>query len=170
MKSAYDAVTYLINKGYKKIAHFAGPQSLDIFRKRWKGYKKAILNAGLPYKENLVIFGGVTEKDGYVALDKLFQQEIIPDAIFTIDDVAIGAYKKIKEMGLKIPDDIAVVGFSNARISSIVHPALTTVSQPSYEMGIKASEILIGLIQKGKNSAKPITVTLKTEFLIREST
>lgn len=170
LKSASDAVKYLINRGHKKIAHIAGPQILNIYEKRLDGYKQALHYAGIPFNEDLIVFGDVHEKDGYKALNTLFLKNIFPDAVFTINDnVAIGAFQRIKEEGLRIPEDIAVIGFSNTKISSVVRPSLTTISQPSFDMGKKAIEILIGLIEKGNNEVEPQTITLDTELIFRES-
>ena len=170
-KSAFNAVDYLIKKGRKRIAHLGGPQILSIYRKRLEGYMQALKNAGLTYKEEFVLFGDVHEKDGYKALDILFKKGLIPDAVFTInDDVAIGALQRIKEEGLKIPEDIAIIGFSNTKISSVVNPSITTVNQPSFEMGKKASDILIELIEINNRMIEPKTIVLKTELIVREST
>lgn len=170
LNSAFNAVNYLINKGHKKIAHLAGPQTLNIYKKRLEGYKNALLNSGLPFLEDYVLFGDVHEKDGYKALDCLFKKRLIPDAVFTInDDVAIGALQRIKEEGFSIPEDIALIGFSNTKISSVVHPSITTINQPSFDMGKKATEILIELIEKRNRIFDPKTIVLNTELVIRES-
>ena len=169
-KSAFNAVSYLINKGHKKIAHLAGPQILDIYKKRLDGYKQALKHAALPLRDEFVLFGDIHETDGYKALDQLFKKHLLPDAVFTInDDVALGALQRIKEEGLRIPEDIAVIGFSNTRISSVVHPSITTVNQPSFEMGKKATDILIDLIEKRNKEVNPKTIILKTELIPRDS-
>ena len=93
------------------------------------------------------------------------------DAIFAVNDpVAIGAFQRIKEAGLKIPDDIGIVGFSNNKITSLVEPPITTVDQPSFEMGKKATEILIGLIEGEKKNTRAKTITLDAKLIIRGST
>jgi LacI family transcriptional regulator len=168
--SAYRAVNYLIQKGYKKIAHIGGPQSLDIYKKRLSGYMQALADNGMVVNEELVPIGNVYEQDGYEAVSKFIQTNNIPDAIFTInDDVALGAINKLKEEKLRIPEDVAVIGFSNTRISSIAHPSITTVEQPSLEMGKKAAEILIQLIENKEQFENNTTIILDTELIIRES-
>jgi DNA-binding LacI/PurR family transcriptional regulator len=171
-KSAGDAVSYLINKGYKKIAHFAGPKSLEICKRRRNGYINALKKAGLTVSKELVLYGGLHESDGYKLMDKLLKENIKPDAIFAVNDpVAIGAFQRIKEAGLKIPGDIGIVGFSNNKITSLVDPGITTIDQPSFEMGRKAAEILIEMIENGKGSMKkPKKIVLDAGLVIRNST
>jgi len=102
-------------------------------------------------------------------MDCMLKQNVIPDAIFAVNDpVAIGAFQRIKEAGLKIPGDIAIIGFSNNKITALVDPPLTTVNQPSFEMGKKAAEILIDSIENGITDPK--TFVLDTELIIRGST
>ena len=167
--SAYDAVNYLVQKGYKRIAHFTGTKNLNICQKRLNGYKRALKKAGLPVDNKLICYGGLHEQDGYNAMDTLLKKKEMPDAVFAVNDpVAIGAFQRIKEAGLKIPDNIAIVGFSNNKITSLLEPKLTTVDQPSFDMGKKAAELLIRQIENKKNS-EPETVILKANLIIRES-
>jgi DNA-binding LacI/PurR family transcriptional regulator len=168
-KSAFDAVTFLINKGYKKIAHFAGPRGVGVYEKRLKGYVDAIKENNIPFVDGLLLHAGLDIKDGYNAMDSLFKSKLFPDAIFTVNDpVALGACKRIKEAGLKIPGDIAAVGFSNNVITTIVDPPLTTVDQFPFEMGRKAAELLIQTIEN--NLMKPRTIIMDTKLVVREST
>jgi DNA-binding LacI/PurR family transcriptional regulator len=168
-KSAFEAVTYLIGRGYRKIAHFAGPKELDICKKRLRGYVEALQQAHFPVLNEFVRYGGLHEQDGYNSLDYLLQHNMVPDAIFSVNDpVAIGAFQRIKEAGLKIPGDIALIGFSNNKITSLIDPQLTTVDQPSFEMGKKAAGLLISAIED--NVSEPTTVVLDAKLIIREST
>jgi DNA-binding LacI/PurR family transcriptional regulator len=168
-KSAFDAVTFLAGRGYKKIAHFAGPRELEMCKLRLNGYMEALKHAGLPALSNLICFGGLHEQDGYSSLSVLLQRNELPDAILGINDpVAIGAYQKIKESGLKIPGDVALVGFSNNKITSLIDPPMTTVEQPSFDMGKRAAELLIDEIEG--RLCKPVTVVLDGKLIIREST
>ena len=170
-KSAYAAVTHLIERGHKRIAHFSGPKTLAICKQRLKGYKDALKKANLPLLDELIRYGGLHEDNGYESMDTLLKENIIPDAIFAVNDpVAIGAFQRIKEAGLKIPKDIAIVGFSNNKITALVDPPLTTVNQPSFDMGKKATEILIEMIVKEKSNTQRKTVVLDAELVIRGST
>jgi DNA-binding LacI/PurR family transcriptional regulator len=168
-KSAFDAVTYLIERGYKKIAHFAGPKELGICSKRRNGYVDALKKKGLPCLTEFIRYGGLHEQDGYTSMNYLIESNTIPDAIFAVNDpVAIGAYQRIREAKLKIPDDIAILGFSNNKITSMVDPQMTTVDQPSFEMGRKAAEILINTVENGLT--EPENLVLDANLIIRDST
>ncbi len=170
-KSAFNAVSHLIERGRKKIAHFAGPKELKICEQRLKGYKNALKKAKIPLLKELIRYGDLHEDNGYKSMDLLLKEKIIPDAIFAVNDpVAIGAYQRIKEAGLKIPKDIAIVGFSNNKITALVDPPLTTIDQPSFDMGKKAIEILIGMIENKKNNGEIKTVVLDTKLVVRGST
>jgi LacI family transcriptional regulator len=169
--SALSAVKYLLDNGYKKIAHFAGPKELDICKKRLSGYKSALENAGLNLNNNYILYGGLHESDGYKSMDELISKNLIPDAIFCVNDpVAIGAFQRIKEAGLKIPQDVGIVGFSNNKITSLVDPQITTVDQPSFEMGKKAAELLIEMIESPSKMKTPKTIVLNTKLIVRGST
>jgi LacI family transcriptional regulator len=169
--SAYKAVQHLIERGYKRIAHFAGSKELDICKKRLNGYKSALLNADLPILNEFILYGGLHESDGYDSMEMLLKNNTIPDAIFCVNDpVAIGAFQRIKEANLKIPQDIGIVGFSNNKITSLVDPQITTVDQPSFEMGKKAAEILISIIEDSSKKNEPKTVVLDTNLIVRGST
>jgi LacI family transcriptional regulator len=113
----------------------------------------------------------MSEEDGYKSMDGLIREKNLPDAILAVNDpVAIGAFQRIKEEGLNIPNDIGLVGFSNNRITSLVDPPLTTVNQPFYDMGKKSAEILIRIIRDGIESVGTSTFTLEAELIIRGST
>jgi DNA-binding LacI/PurR family transcriptional regulator len=167
-KSAFDAVAYLVQKGYKKIAHLAGTQELGICRQRLNGYLDALHANNIPVRDELVRYGGLHEENGYSSMYDLFREDLIPDAVFAVNDpVAIGAFQRIKEVGLKIPDDIAIIGFSNNKITSLIDPQLTTVDQPSFEMGKTAAQILIDEIEM--RTTEPKTVVLNAKLVIRGS-
>jgi len=169
-KSAYNAVSYLIDKGYKRIAHFAGPETLEICSLRQSGYFEACRDANLGLGESLIFYGGLHENDGYASMEKILKENIHIDSIFAVNDpVAVGAFQKIREAGLKIPDDIGIIGFSNNNITNLVDPPLTTVNQPSFEMGKKAAEMLLGIINNPGGKNEPVTQILDAELIIRRS-
>ncbi|MFH1195446.1 MAG: LacI family DNA-binding transcriptional regulator [bacterium] len=170
-QSAANAVHYLIEKGYRKIAHFAGPQTLEICQHRLEGYKDALKYSGIEINEDFIKYGGMHESDGYKSMDDLLGKNLIPDAIFAVTDpVAVGAFQRINEACLRIPKDIALIGYSNNEITTLLNPPLTTINQPSFEMGKKATEILINMIERKNVSREPETVVLKSELIIRAST
>ncbi len=170
-EGAFNAVDYLIKKGYKKISHIAGPENLSIGKLRLKGYLGALHHHGIPVNEDYIIRGGLNEEDGRREIEAILQMplERRPDAVFTVTDpVAIGAFIKIKEKKLNIPGDIALVGFSDNPEASLIDPPLTTVRQPAYELGREATKILINQITN--SVIRPVIKTLHTELIIRKST
>jgi len=174
-KAAYEAVTFLINKGYHRIAHFRGslmPQnSID----RFLGYKKALNDHGIPFDDSLVYLCDNNNdfEDGYNNAQKLLEENKNVDSIFAITDlIAVGILKCFNDNGVKIPKDIAVFGFSDWFMSTVVTPSLSSVIQPGFEMGRKATEILIDEITN-LNANKPYSyqnIVLPTSLVIRNST
>mgnify|MGYP006277431551 CR=1 FL=1 len=165
---ALQGVQYLIKQGYRKIAHFSGPENLTISRNRMQGYLKALKKNKLPIDSNLIFHGTLHENYGYQAMEKLISQGNLPDAIFAVNDpVAMGAYKKIKEAGLKMPDDIAVLGFSNNEVGSYLDPPLSTIDQFPKKMGELAARILLGYMENGETEKK---VEIQSTKLINRGT
>lgn len=169
---AFQAVKHLVDKGYKKIAHLAGPTSLSIGLQRFLGYKDALQKSSIPFQDALVVFGGLNEEDGHQSFETLVTQlGEFPDAIFAVTDpVALGAFMKIKERGLSIPQDIALVGFSDNPVVSLIEPPLTTVQQPAYKIGETATRLLLQQIEKSDRKLKNKTIVLPTNLIIRNST
>jgi DNA-binding LacI/PurR family transcriptional regulator len=109
-----------------------------------------------------------TQESGYEAMHKLLESSPIPTAVFVANDLdAIGAMKAVKEKGLKIPEDISLIGFDDIQLASFTEPSLTTVRQPIYEMGTTAINLLVQLIEGKKK--EPLKVELPTQLIIRES-
>lgn len=166
-KGAYDATSYLINKGHEKIGCVLGPSDSYDANERYNGYLEALKDNDLPIIPNYVVRGGFTEDGGYQAV-RIMLASNKPDAIFcTNDEMAIGAIKAIKEKKLKIPEDIALIGFDDIKLASYVRPALTTISHPKYEWGTTAALILFQLLNDGFNGDN---IILPTELIIRKST
>lgn len=169
---AFRAVEYLIKKGRKRIAHLGGTEHLSISRDRFTGYLDALHTFGIPFDNNLVYFSGFQEQNGVKGMQVLFELEKHPDAIFAVNDpVAIGAYEEIKNRGLRIPDDIAVVGFSNNPVAAIIDPPLTTIEQPAHELGRRAAIVLLEqiLAKTERRIYKPVREVLETKLIIRSS-
>ena len=167
---AFKAVEYLILSGYKRIAHFAGPKHLSISQQRLEGYRAALKKHKIPFDGRLVIYSGLNEEDGYTSFSKLLELDQLPDALFAVNDpVAIGAFENIRKHGLKIPGNIALVGFSNNPVSELIEPALTTIEQSPYQVGKIAAQLLIEQISNPENFI-PRKEILRTELIIRDST
>ncbi len=171
---AKEAVTHLIEQGCKRIGHLNGAPNLLISIDRFRGYTDALTENGLEVYDNLVVStSSGTFEEGKKATHKLLSQSVLPDAIFANNDpMAMGAMMAIKEKGLKIPEDIAIVGFSNWFIGEMMEPSLTTVDQPGFEMGQEAARLLIRQIEmkdKEQFDPQPETKILKTRLVIRNS-
>ncbi len=168
-KWAYFATEHLIKQGYRNIYHLSGYQHLSLSRNRIKGFRKAMDKFTIPYDKAHIIETGFFMEEGQAAMERLITGSKLPDAIFAANDpVAIGAMKAIKKAGLKIPEDIAVVGFSESKMAEVVDPPLTSVSQPTFEMGKQAAELLIRQIAVD-GFARPETVVLDGRLNIRAS-
>lgn len=164
---AYIITEFLIKKGYKRIAHIGGKRGFAISDLRFKGYSDALKKHKISVDKGLVYFGGFQEKDGIEGMKYLFEAVNKADAVFAVNDpVAMGAYEIIKNEGLKIPEDIAVVGFSNNPITALVNPPLTTMKQPAYEMGKEAAELLFKQI---KNKTNKVEEKVLDTYLIERS-
>jgi len=154
-KAAYDAVTYLIQKGHKKIAHFRGSYMPQNSIDRFLGYKKALEDNNIPYDSNLVYLcdNNTDFEDGYNNAQKVVVDHPDLDAIFAITDlVAVGAIKYLNDIGIQIPKQIAVFGFCNSFMSEIITPKLTTIDQPGFEIGKRAASILFDEIELIRNN------------------
>jgi len=164
---AFMATEFLIKKGYKRIAHIGGSKNFMITKNRFKGYNDALKKYNILLDEELIYFGGFHEKNGNEGMQYLFGAVNKPDAVFAVNDpVAIGAYEAIKSRGLKIPDDIAIVGFSDNPVTALITPPLTTMKQPAYDMGKEAAELLFKHI---KNKTHEIEKIVLGTYLIERS-
>jgi DNA-binding LacI/PurR family transcriptional regulator len=169
-EGAYRAVEYLIKTGCRKIAHYAAGQHLLIGRNRQNGYLHALFKNGIPVDDGL-IFKCDDYKEGLELTEKLIRSGKIPDAIFAVNDMtAIGAMMAIKNMGLKIPDDISIIGFTNGLISNITEPPLSTIEQHGYEMGQIAVRLLLNRLAGNVEDYNPEIRVLKTDLILRGTT
>jgi LacI family transcriptional regulator len=171
---AKEAVQHLIDQGCKRIAHFQGPMNLLISKDRLKGYEDALKENGIKLDKTLIIdCPTASHEDGGKAADKLLNLSPLPDAIFSNNDpIAMGAMKRLKEKGIQIPGDIAIIGFSNWFFSSLMDPSLSSVDQPGFQMGQEAARLLLRQIErkdKDLEDLPPETKVLKTRLIIRES-
>lgn len=133
---AYEATKHLIHNKCRRIVHFSGPQTLEIFKNRLLGYKKALKDNNIPFDCTLVVASDLQEKDGEEIIKELLLKNIKIDAIFSGNDLAaLGAIKYLKEIGKKIPEDIAIIGFSNRPSSQMIEPSLSTVERFGFEIG-----------------------------------
>lgn len=169
-ESAKRITMHLIDHGYQRIAHLSGPQRVSIGRARLRGFKKALAARNLEYYKELTAESGFQEDGGYEAMKKLLNlpMRMRPRAVVAVNDpAAFGAIKAIGEYGLRIPDDIAIVGFSDDIRAALIPTPLTTVRQPAYELGKRAAQKLLGFI---KGTSKEINeIIVNTDLVIRKS-
>ena len=170
-EASLNAVNHLISTGRKNIAYIGGPISLLINKNRYQGYKDALEKHGLSVNEKLVAHCDTGDfADGTSTAKKFIDSGEPIDALFGATDMlAIGAIKHLKKVGLDIPKDLSVFGFSNWKISELYEPSLSTVDQPGYEMGRLSAEMLLNHIKEEKEDHLPKTEVLKTDLIIRES-
>lgn len=168
--SAYKATQHLIERGRNKIAHIGGPLNLKIYKQRQDGYCKALSDNGLKSNNSYIVNNSLTRSDGVKAIKKLLKNKIKPDAIFCANDTtALSTIIYLKENGIKVPEDIAIVGYSNEPFSEVVTPSISTIKQPGFEIGQKAAELIINQILKKEKATKFETINMPTELIVRES-
>lgn len=167
-QGAYDAVCHLLNLGHKRISFIRGPLSHYFATAVNRGYKRALADFKVPYDERLVAEGNFHPDGGYTAMKELLKLSELPTALFSNDEMAMGAIRAIREKGLSIPKDIAVVGFDDIALACHTHPPLTTVCVPKKNMGRIAAKTLF---ERLKNPAEslPTNMTIPLELVIRES-
>lgn len=169
-KGGFDATEHLILKGHQKIVHFSGPQELAIYKNRFLGYKAALQKHGIPFAKEFVISSRLMENDGFNNINQLIKANIAFDGVFAANDLsAIGAMKCLKEKGVKIPEEVAIVGFSNEPVSSVIEPSLTTIDQSGFQLGKTATNLLFKNITE-KENFKEETIILQSNLIQRNST
>ncbi len=172
-QGAYQAVTHLIGQGCRHVAHLAGPQHLGIHKNRHQGYLDALAAHGLPVADELTVFCEMSRRGGTQATRQLLKLPQPPDAIFSSNDLAVvGALQVLKKQGRRVPQDVALVGFSNEAFTELTEPQLSSVDQCCGQMGQTAVRQLLQMIQRdtkrgAANAAK--NVVLKPKLIVRES-
>jgi LacI family transcriptional regulator len=167
-EAAENVTRHFFENGCRRIAYISGPEHLNISKHRRKGYLSGLQKCGLPFNSELLVETNLNTNDATVATQKLLALKKIPDAIFGINDtVAFAAMKEIKKHKLRIPENIALVGFTDEFHSTVVDPALTSVTHPTFQMGKEAARLFFNQVEKGTGSAE--VVVLPTNLVIRES-
>ncbi len=164
---SYAATKHLIDQGCRRIAHFSNDRSLEIFQNRYLGYKQAIIDHHIEFDESLVIELFSKVEEGKKATRKLLSLKNPPDAIFSSSDfTALGAIQEIKEHGLRIPEDICVVGFSNEPFTRFMELSITSVDQSPIEMGRIAANVFLREVDSDPKNEQ---IVLNPELIIRQS-
>lgn len=149
-QAIYDSVQLLVEKGHKRIAFVSGPMSEPINSvRKLAGYKRALEEAGIAFDDTLVAEGDYSYDSGIEALAHLLEQSDKPTAVIAAtDEMALGVIHGAQDRGVSIPEDLEVIGFDNTRLSLMVRPQLTTVVQPTYDIGAVAMRLLTKLMNK----------------------
>jgi LacI family transcriptional regulator len=166
-QAAFEATKHLLDLGHRRIAHITGPLLRQDAQERLAGYRMALKQAGIDIDERLVCEGDYNEQSGVLAMDVLLLRASRLTAVFAANDsMAHGARLTLFRRGIRVPEDISLIGFDDLPTARYSIPPLTTVRQPMLEMGQEAAELVLGLLEGGEVSAKKI----KTELIVREST
>ncbi|KAF2329828.1 LacI family DNA-binding transcriptional regulator [Flavobacterium daemonense] len=169
-KGGYVATKHLINEGCREIAHFSGDQSLEIFKNRFLGYKQALLDNGLTFKEEYVIRTKSSVEAGKEAIDVLLALDTPPDALFSASDfAALGAIQELKERNISIPNEFCVAGFSNEPFTKFMELSITSVDQSPLEMGKMSARVFLEQVDKTDTIKIEKKVVLAPELHIRKS-
>lgn len=162
------ATAHLLGLGHRRIATITGPLDTATGRDRRDGYLAALGKAGLASASEYIVEGDFKQETGQAAMQRLLALPEPPTAVFVASDsMAAGALSAIREAGLRVPGDIAVVGFDDSPIATLTSPTLTTVRQPIYQLGTEAARLLIEQLQDGQG--QPLREHLPVEMVIRES-
>ncbi|AIU78456.1 MULTISPECIES: catabolite control protein A [Bacillus] len=169
-QAIYDAVKLFIDKGHRDIAFVSGPMQEPINRsKKLQGYKRALEEAAIPFNEQFAAEGDYTYDSGMEALQSLMGLDRKPTAILSAtDEMALGIIHAAQDQGLSIPDDLDIIGFDNTRLSLMVRPQLSTVVQPTYDIGAVAMRLLTKLMNK--EPVEEHIVELPHRIELRQST
>jgi LacI family transcriptional regulator, repressor for deo operon, udp, cdd, tsx, nupC, and nupG len=167
--AAREATEFLAKQGHQRIGCITGPLDVILSRDRVKGYRQALLLNELPIHDFLIQEGDFSVKSGFDIMMKLLASEEKPTAVFaSSDEMAVGVIKACKNKGLRIPEDISVIGFDDVPLCTLVEPEITTIHQPKYEMGCEAMKMLLTMI--GTNDLNQKRIVLPHQLIIRQST
>lgn len=168
LQGTYEATKHLIKNGHKNILYLSGPLENNISIDRLNGYKKALEEDGIIYRQNYILEGYYSTKWGQEIINEI-DMGVNYSAICCANDlIAIGAIRSLKENNKRVPEDISVTGFDDINIANIIDPPLTTVKQPAYEIGYKSAQLLIDVLENRCDNIKH--KIFAPEFIIRNST
>ncbi|MGN6532250.1 MAG: LacI family DNA-binding transcriptional regulator [Ginsengibacter sp.] len=169
-KCGYQATQHLIEQGCKRIVHITSNLKRNVYSQRFKGYRDALFENGIPYDENLLIINDLSEKAGIESAMQILKMTPLPDAAFITNDfLAAVCMRTLKENGIRIPEDIAIVGFNNDAICTLIEPALTTINYPGIDVGEVAARNLINDLKGIGNIQNTNTIIIRSNLIIRKS-
>lgn len=170
LKAGKEATNHLIEQGCKKIVHITGNLSRNVYADRLEGYRAALSENGMIYHEDLVIVSNLDESSARQAVQQIFDMDPIPDGLFIANDTFAAVCMQIlKEAGIRVPEDMAIVGFNNDLVSRMTEPKLSTINYPGQEMGEIVAKNLINHLQGESPLTLTNTIIIDSALIIRES-
>jgi len=168
--AAYEATKHMIEQGCKKIVHITASLKRNVYVDRFNGYRRALAENNIDFKDEYLIIGNLSLEAGTEAADAILKMDPLPDGVLVANDnCAIGCMLSLKQAGIRIPEDIAFVGFNNDPVSKVIEPNLTTINYPGYEMGEVAARNLINHLNGTHSIHSTNTIVLRSELIIRAS-
>ena len=169
-KCGYQATQHLIEQGCKRIVHVTSTLNRNVYSQRFKGYQQALIDNGIPFEEELLIINDLSESAGIESAMQILTMDPLPDGAFITNDfVAAVCMRTLKEHEIKIPEEIAIVGFNNDAICTLIEPSLTTINYPGIEMGKIAARNLINHLKGISNIENTNTIIIRSNLIIRNS-
>jgi LacI family transcriptional regulator len=169
-KSGYQATQHLIDQGCKRIVLVTATLQRNVYAQRHKGYMDALIDNGIPYKKDLVLIKDLSEEFGIEAAHQILKMKPLPDAVFITNDfTAAVCMHTLKEHGIKIPEDIAIVGFNNDAICKIVDPQMTTINYPGINIGEITARNLINHLKGISDIKSTTTIIVNSDLIVRKS-
>jgi LacI family repressor for deo operon, udp, cdd, tsx, nupC, and nupG len=166
--AAAEATRYLIELGHRDIAHITGPAKSGMTAHRLQGYSMALEEAGIPFDPDLCFEGAFTVESGVAAVDRMLSGPRMPTAIFAANDqTAIGASQRLRQAGLRIPEDMSLIGFDDERMAALYDPPLSTVRIPTFDIGYEAMVQMLRILD---GEVADRDVVFDTELTVRKST
>jgi LacI family transcriptional regulator len=168
-RAGYEAAMHLIEQGCTRIAHLGGNLLRNVYSERLRGFRQALADSGMEPDDNLIFITEMSQAAGIEVADIIIKMKHRPDGVFSSNDSsAVSMIVELQKAGIRVPGDIAVVGFNNEPVSQVVRPNLSTIDYPAREMGeIAASSLISKLKSSGSESLS--TIVLRHQLIIRES-
>lgn len=169
-KAGYEATKHLTGQGCRRIIHITALPKRNVYVDRLNGYKQALSEKNIEFKEEYIVVNNLSQEAGEQTAEIILKMDPLPDGIFASNDnCAVSCMLALKKAGIRIPEDIAVVGFNNDPVSMVIEPNLTTINYPGYEMGAIAARNLIGYLNGSKPVRSTQTIVLRSDLIIRAS-
>ncbi len=170
VKAGYEATAHLAKQGCRRIAHLTANLGRNVYAGRYKGYLQALTDNNLPFNPGYLLVNDLSEEAAIRSAKELMAMTPRPDGIFITNDFCAAVFQQaLKELGCRVPEDIAIVGFNNDVIARIIEPKLTTINYPGEEMGERAARNLLDQMAGHASARSTDTIIIKSELIVRAS-